>query len=396
MKREELVHEIHSSEIRAFLECRRYWNWAYRDRWAPNKTPAPLEFGKAWHAALEAVYDPELWESSTKEDMYNRGLAALTATMRRQTTEYLKRIGKYVLDLQDAEEYQERITLGKNMLFNLVRNLDKSKYRPIATEQEYLVPLLDVDGLQLYCHCQACFEKLTAYIEKHNATPGDWYQGLPVVFGCRIDVVLEDKMGSLWLGEHKSAANLLAPEGIQELSRDLQVNSYLWAVNHDGRRVCGVLYNQFRKSYPKPPKRLVNASDGRQFSTNRLQLTDYYTAVRVFKTDKWAWERGLYTEYLDWLREEGKKDFFRQFAVFRTDEQIELAGRRLTQYAIAMLGDPDIYPNTSVRFICDRCRFSQPCQDLFDGQSAQGTLEGGYEQQELLWYEAERLERSKS
>jgi hypothetical protein len=396
MNRNELVHEIHASEIRAFLECRRAWDWGYQERWAPNKGPVPLEFGKAWHAALEAVYDPDRWEKATKEEMYKAGLDVLTRTIARQGSDYLVRIGEYILSPQDQEDYQERLTLGKNMLFNLVRNLDKDKYRPVSVEQEFLEALDD----DILCFCDKCWDKYTQYCAiytgRYEGMAREDWRGLPVVFGCRIDVLLEDKHGSLWLGEHKSAANLLPAEDIQELSRDIQVNSYLWAVNHAGRQVCGVLYNQFRKTWPKPPKRLTNAQDGRMFSTNRLQLTDYATASRVFKTDKWAWERGLYKQYLDWLRSDGKKDFFRQFSVFRTDEQIELAGKRLTQYATAMLSDPDLYPNTSVKFICDRCRFSQPCQELFDGhfRGAAAMLESGYERQELLWYEQERLERS--
>jgi hypothetical protein len=395
MNRNALVHEIHASEIRAFLECRRAWDWGYRERYAPFKAPVPLEFGKAWHGALEAVYDPDRWERASKEELYNAGLNELVRIMTDQQIAYLNRVGKYVLDVQDQEDYQERTVLAKNMLFNLVRNLDKDKYRPIAVEVEFLEGLT-FDGGPLHCTCDSCWDKYIQY-EAAAAAPQailrsrHKWAGLPVVFGCRIDALLEDKHGSLWLGEHKSAANLLYAEDIQELTRDIQVNSYLWAVNHGGRRVCGVLYNQFRKAYPKPPKKLVNTQDGRQFSINRQQLTDYATAVRYFRTDTWAWERGLYREYLNWLRADGKKDFFRQFSIFRTDEQIKLAGDRLAQYAAAMLGDPDLYPNTSVKFICDRCRFSQPCQDLFDAREADL---GQYEQQELLWYEQERLERS--
>src|SRR4051812_45444806 len=56
-----LCHSIHTSERKAFRSCRRRWSWTNREMYYPRTTPAPLEFGVAFHAAMEKFYDPRTW-----------------------------------------------------------------------------------------------------------------------------------------------------------------------------------------------------------------------------------------------------------------------------------------------------------------------------------------------
>jgi hypothetical protein len=314
--------------------------------------------------------------------------------MDEQQRAYLRRVDKYVLDPDEDVEYYERLALGKNMLYNLVRTLDKDKYRPIEFEQEYSAPIVTDTGDQLYCTCERCWYKAKDWIlvQTGNRRPSEeGWTGLPVVFCCRIDAVFEDRKGSLYIVDHKSAAQLMSLDDIDELQRDLQLGSYSWVVNYGGRRVTGAIYNQFRKAYPKPPKRLTAGT--RMFSTSRMQLTDYYTARRYFKTDKWAWQRGLYDEYLAWLKNAGKKDFFRQFIIPKSDEQLEQAGQLLRSYAAELIADPMPYPNPSVPFVCKRCKFSEPCLTMYEGLDPADEFAASFVQEDLLWYEQERLER---
>lgn len=57
----ELVHEIHTSGRRAFRQCRRKWDWAFNKAYYPKRTAKPLEFGVAYHNAMEVYYDPKTW-----------------------------------------------------------------------------------------------------------------------------------------------------------------------------------------------------------------------------------------------------------------------------------------------------------------------------------------------
>jgi hypothetical protein len=389
------VHEIHASEIRAFLECRRQWDLQYTQRWQPIKTPKPLAFGRAWHIALEELYRPEYWHQS-KSELYHRALLAFEHEIDRQKVAYLERIEAYALDPEDAADYEERWRLGKNMLANLVRSLDKDKYRPIAVEEEFEAPIRDMT-----CNCNRCLSKIEP--AEHGSQHGSGidygtpYEGsLPIYLRCRFDAIFEDRTGSHWIVDHKSAAQLLDREAIDQLHRDPQMGPYVWIAYQNGLGVCGIIYNQFRKDYPKPPKALKVPQQGRRYSTSQLQLTDYYTAKRVFKTDAYAYRRGAYDGYLEWLKTVGKKDFFREFKISKTEEQIREIGLLLSVYAAEMLNDTQIYPNPSVPHVCKRCSFGPPCLSMYGGHhntEIREELEASYIQEPLLWYERERLER---
>src|SRR5258708_3510685 len=204
MIQERLVHEIHASELRAFLECRLAWHWAFTEQWVPNKRPEPLEFGAAWHTGLEALYDPALWENSTKNELYARARSAFEAAVASQVTAYLQRIEQYTLSPQDQIEIDKRLALGRNMLSNLVRKLDKERYRPIAAEEEYEAPILDSGKRPIYCKCDACWRKVTEFCCREDLPQvfrPDWI-GLQAYFRCRIDALFEDRVGSLWAVDH--------------------------------------------------------------------------------------------------------------------------------------------------------------------------------------------------
>ena len=394
------VHEVHVSELRTFLECRRQWDLQYVQRWEPIKTPRPLEFGTAWHRCLEELYNPSLWEKSTKQELFRRALLALEHELDRQKSAYLDRTETYTLDPDDSVEYEYRYRLGKNMLHNLVRNIDKDEFRPIAVEEEYEAPITWSGTSQpITCVCIRCRQNPQNSLSEYwnsSIDRGSSFQGLPLYVRCRIDALFEYRDGSILIADHKSAVQLLAKNAIATLQRDIQLGTYLWVARMNGLPVTGALYNQFRKAYPKPPKRLTASPDGRQYSISRTQLTDYYTAKRVFKTDRWAYTRGLYDDYLTWLKNDSTKEFFRQFIIFKSPDQLNIVGDLLRTYAIEMTNVVDIYPNSSVRFVCDLCKFNEPCLSLYEGRTGEEVrqeLEASFTQQPLLWYERERLER---
>src|SRR6185312_7002878 len=56
-----LVHSLHTSTAKSFRGCRRRWNWLYNEYYYPTETAKPLEFGVAFHYAMEKLYDPDTW-----------------------------------------------------------------------------------------------------------------------------------------------------------------------------------------------------------------------------------------------------------------------------------------------------------------------------------------------
>src|ERR1700750_1328375 len=60
--KEGLTHSIHTSQRRSFRGCRRRHDWIFNQFYYPAVTAKPLEFGVAFHAALEVFYNPDTWD----------------------------------------------------------------------------------------------------------------------------------------------------------------------------------------------------------------------------------------------------------------------------------------------------------------------------------------------
>jgi len=371
-----LVHEIHSSELRGYRRCRQLWDWRYRDNWEPIKKPAPLEDGTVWHKALEVLYNPETWALPLAE-LHALAHEALFAEANKQKDEYLHRAGKYTLEEEEALEYAERINTLRSMLVKLCRSLDREKFKPLAIEQEFSCPIRDERELQLHCTCQACFGRVEKYTEAHGETPPDWIAGLPVIFSCRIDALLEDREGFIWATDHKSASQLYKADSVVPELED-QLPSYLWCLKQNGYPATGILLNQFRKAYPKPPKRLERMQGGRLYSVNKTQLTDYHVARQVFaRHDARAYKQGLYNEYLAYLKDYGPQ-FSRQFQLTKTPEQLAIVERNIRLQAFELIDKgPSIYPDPN-RMNCDNCAFQSPCLAKQADHDFRGELEAGF------------------
>jgi PD-(D/E)XK nuclease superfamily len=377
-----LCHEVHTSEIRAFLECRLQWQFQYRMRWEPVKRSEPLEFGTAFHVALAELYDPERW-TTVKKDLFMRAWHALQDETERQVGAYLRRAGKSMLDPEEDVEIRDRLVLGNHMLRNLVRTL-KDDFIPVEVEREYWVDL----GMR--CTCDRCAQKF-------RSVYGDrpWEDGLPVIFVCRIDAVFRDRESRFWIVDHKTAAQLYKPEDQDILDLDPQMGNYVWIIVILGYPATGAIYNQFRKEYPRPPKELVNSADGRRYSINHMQLTDYHTALRTFRKDMWAYRRGLYDDYLEWLKAEGK-DFFRQFTIVKTPAQLASIERNLKLTVREMLPQTfDVTYNTPGRMTCRMCSFREPCLSLQGGHDFMAELEASYTQNPP-YYEVRRQSQTQT
>jgi hypothetical protein len=374
----EIVHEIHSSELRAYRQCRQYWDWRHRENWEPVKKPAPLEDGTVWHKAMEVLYDPETW-TRPLEELHNAAHAALVTEAIAQRKAYLERAGKYQLDNDEAQEYADRMNLLISMLGKLCRTLDREQYRPISVEQEFSCPIKYPDDKQMTCLCHACRLKLAAAHDL-NYSQGEtviFRERVPVVFVCRIDTVFEDREGYIYAVDHKSTASLLKEDSVIPELED-QLPLYLWCLRENGYPVTGMILNQFRKSAPHPPKELERGQQGRMFSVNRMQLTDVYTARNTFRTlDARAYKLGLYDDYLAWLTEFGPQ-YSRQFLVIKTPEQLEIIGDNLRLQVQELIDSgPSVYPNPS-RINCNQCTFQLPCFSKQSKQNYQVELDASF------------------
>ena len=388
--RQRLVHEIHTSERKSFRGCRRRWDWIFHQYYYPKVTAKPLEFGVAFHNAMETLYDPETWKFD-RQIVLNSALQVFTDTCGEQKRKYLDHIEQYELDTHDAEEdYSERVELGLGMLRFFAEKVqpgwDKN-WLPRYVEVEFMVPIQNPDtGEFLMCKCVQCqvlycnhlnaqepdIDHLilrkkdgSGYVLSMNGQGHIPWEGLPGVLAGRIDAIMQDSLNNLWIVDWKTAARLSNDGDDSFLYLDDQISSYVMALRRKlGIDIRGFLYVEIRKAVPEPPARNQARRLGRIFSVSKNQATTHELYLQTVRgEDTEAYEAGLYDDFLKYLEEEGTA-YHHRYQIHKTDEELEQIERTLFYEASDML-DPNlrIYPNAG-KFNCGYCAFRQPCMEV--------------------------------
>lgn len=363
-----LFHEIHVSEIREWLKCKWAWDWKFNRQYYPNKVAEPLEFGTAMHAAFEALYNPDDLHLGL-EVMEAKALVAFADTNTAQKKVSLSRnvfLDKAGHD-EISEEYKKRSILGIGMIsyYNEVIKSETEEFVPLAVEKSFAVPITDMPR----CRCNKC---KTLWTSKYDIK----FNGLPIALEGKIDLLLEDVHGKVWIRDWKNVANLSS--NVSWIENDLQLNLYLWALWAMGVDVAGFQYFEYRKSFPEVPERLSKAYRGKMFSTSKTASHEYssYLAT-VQEEDTVAYENGLYDDYLNWLQNAGPV-FYRMTSVRRASGAMEMMGKMVKAYATDMILDKnmptDLLPSPS-KYGCIYCDFQQPCIEAMQGRSPQPLLD---------------------
>ena len=357
-------HEIHTSSRKSFKGCRRRYNWIFNEQYYPIRTAKPLEFGTAYHAAMEVYYEPDTW------NMDRDVVGALAITKFVDVCEAQKRAALEIKDEQYLpdeveEDYQERLDLGRGMLryyFSDVAPVADKRFKPVKVEIPFTVPILNpIDGKQLICECH------------------EW----PVTYNGRIDMLAEDDRGDYWIFDWKTAAQIARSD--EFLYLDDQIGSYVWALRYLRVPVRGFVYHEQRKAFPQAPTRNTNIRQGRWFSVNKNQATDYDTYLAtVQEHDSGAFQEGLYDDFLEFLKEEGTP-FWKRYQIHKSDKElISIASNIYYEaYEMTRTGTP-MYPNAG-RFGCNTCAFRQPCMGMNSGEDYQYTLNTLFEHREHYW-----------
>lgn len=370
-----LIHSIHTSERRAFRGCRRRWDWSYRKGYHPTITAKPLEFGIAYHVAMETWYDPEAWRFD-RDIQSKLAIHNFKKTVYDQYTNYVELNG--IPEDLVIEDYNERIELGVAMVEYYTKKvspiLDKG-LTPLAVEIPFEV------YLGFMCKCTRCwklwhgtpeFKEDWAYkneilgCETQEAYRKSFWSGLPVTFGGRIDAIMQDEEGRVFCFDWKTTTKILDDfDEAAFLELDDQVAGYPVALRKLGRRVDGFIYHEQRKAVPQPPKQLQREYKGKIFSTDKSAPVEYDVFLNtVMNKDLRAYNMGLYDDYLDYLQGALAPKFYQRHSIIKTEIQINNFWQDLRSEAKDMLRDPSIYPQPS-RFSCNSCLYRVPC----DGQN---------------------------
>jgi hypothetical protein len=396
-----LVHSLHTSERRSFRSCRRRWNWAYRQYYYPRVTPTPLEFGVAFHRAMEVWYDPTFWDHPEHDEVQVMvAKSEFNRIVKEQKAKYRKLNGPLSQELED--DYRARVQLGIEMIdyyTTKVSPILDIGFKPLAVEIPFEVPL----GFR--CTCDKCWERFCAHssskpwldtvmitrdgVERTRRDIGktEAWQGLPVCYGGRCDMIAQDDYGRLWIFDWKTTSRMLDESAEASfLELDDQISSYVAALHKLGRPVAGFVYHEQKKAIPKPPEALARRAGGRLYSISQSANTTYPVfKATVAQFDPIGLDTGLYDDYMHWLRTDGPR-FHQRHQIPQTSAQIENTWNNLIAEAHDILENPRIYPQPG-RFSCTSCLYRQPCLGMNMDEDYQYTLDSLFERREKHYYE---------
>lgn len=430
-----LTHAIHTSERMSYRACRRRWSWLFKDRWYPLTTPKPLEFGAAYHKGMEAWFDPFTW-GKDPETRKALAILAFTNECNAQKAKYVV-LNDGVIDPELEADFNERLELGKGMLNYYIDHVSPTldaEFTPIKVEIDFEVPVLHhipmvgmgpdfTWGEPIWCKCDNCYslwKNSEAGAQAHskwqedytdNLTQGgltrdqaiqwvnspgryrDYWKGLPVTYGGRIDVLAQDSHGRYWIIDWKTAARLTGDDiievfqGDEFILLDDQVTSYCWALWTLGINIAGFIYHEQKKAFPQEPEPNKVQRKGCWYSVNRMQDTTYDVYLQtVSEGDPSGLASGAYDNFLEWLKTEGPR-FYSRKQVQRSDTELRNAGYNIWLEAREMI-QPElpIYPSPG-RFGCTFCAFKQPCLGKNRGEDYEYLLESEFEKRDYRYWE---------
>ena len=405
---QKLVHSVHTSERRSFRGCRRRWSWIFQEFYYPTVTPKPLEFGVAFHVGMEHLYDPDTWHD------WNAALGIAKVKFKEKVKEQLVTHEKFngPIDGDTKADYDERVKLGLGMLDYYAKTVmpkfDKG-YKPVKVEVKFEVPVTGPDGEQLYCKCDICKSRWRNSLqgaEHHDAWQkqvqaplalalgSDFYlaniwQGLPVTFGGRLDMLAEDEDGRYWIFDWKSAAVLHTGDAQNATDEFLvvedQITGYCAALRKLGLDIAGFVYAEIKKAVPGEPEPMTRRYKGRLYSTNKQASydPDLYAKI-VEENDPEAFFAGEYDEYIEHLR---LSVFHVRHQVHRNSDELDSADYNLWLEASDMVDQGlRLYPSPG-RFSCESCAFLTPCVGKNRGEDYQYYLDSMFEKRTRHYYE---------
>lgn len=404
-----LVHSIHTTGRRSFRGCRRRWSWIFNDYYYPVITAKPLEFGVAFHEAMEKLYEPSTWNERNDGVPLAEAIVAFKTKVQKQKEAFKKIQGE--LEPEAEKDYNDRVKLGIGMLQYYAHNViptHDNEFVPVRVEISFEVPITSPQGEQLWCKCNDCWMRYVRYMTSkagaeepladlldgmsdsgtylEKVIRPEW-KGLPVTYGGRIDMLAQDQYGRYWIFDWKTAAQLTKEENDGYLLTEDQITSYCWALWVLGINVAGFVYAEIKKAVPSEPEPLTRRYKGRLYSTNKQEAYDAALYRKtVEENDTEAYLDGCYDEFLEYLENAGATLFHKRHQVHRNEDELRTAHEEIWLEAQDMINNPRIYKQPS-RFSCSTCAFQDPCVAKSRGEDVEYMLTSMFDKRERHYYE---------
>lgn len=368
--------ELHITDVRTYLGCRRRWDWSsnIRQFLEPNVTPVFFAVGRAVHQGLADFYE----SGELPEDVFVRELDKERASFEKDAG---------TLWPEEIEKYDSARIMGEGILHNyrklvIEEGLDDD-WEPVATEMSFKVPIMAPNG-----------------------RPSS-----RIYLAGRFDGIFRKKStGELWLREYKTSAR--EPD-VRWLEMDIQAAIYCWAAQQIiGEPIAGVLYRFLMKRVPSKPERLKGNRGFSRAINSKLHTTyviyhetlmeeaarltdEKFKVVRdeagnlVSMNDlpekyalyKFKMEGILTDEYSEVLEELSRRDqseFMKEIPVHKTQAEINTAAYNLWVVGLEMVRpNTVIYPSPDW-LKCTFCPFRAPCKVKNAGGDYESILRAEY------------------
>lgn len=237
------------SEISSGRACPHQHELAYKDRWVPPREGPALVRGTAWHAIMEYHYQAQ--KVGAKRGDIRASLAPL-----------------FFYD-EDGTQSDEQ-SLLEWMYDGYVQQwaAEDGEFKIVAVEHEAEVPLPTSKGTMSQFRLK-----------------------------MKIDLVVRDRRGKLWVVDHKTCQNL--PSN-RELELDDQFGLYTWGMRQLGHQVFGCIYNAARTTRNKIKKQPLDERFSRTLMARNDDELDTL-AIEAWRSARavYAWQPGTAPRHPD-------------------------------------------------------------------------------------------------
>lgn len=223
------IQIVSYSEVDTYRQCPHKHQLGYVERWTrPNREGGALARGTQWHAVLEARY---------KAIMSYQRMSRLVQQDTDPATLIKENVEVVFRQMEQAEFGEIDLIQWMYAGYEECYGLD-SAWEVLAVEHNAVVPLFTPEG------------KRTRFRLK-----------------VKIDLIVRDKSGKVWVVDHKSCANLPKQK---DLDFDEQFGLYTLAMRKIGKPVWGSIYSAARTQRNKTPGQTIES----RFSRDLLVRTE--------------------------------------------------------------------------------------------------------------------------
>lgn len=362
--------EIHISDVRQFLSCRRAWDFSsvLRQGYEPSPTPIHFLVGRAVHFGMYAWYEEGVHPAYAYQQFINKHIEEHEPELRIPDPES-RRLQQINIGLRVCDNYYKWVT-GLD-------NPDEG-WTTISNEPTFHLPMFNPEGHM-----------------SRRITMGGRFDRMARWDGPRTETRMP---GSIWIWEFKTTSR--EPDK-DWMDLDNQVTTYCYAAEKIiGLPVAGIHFRFMKKKFPEKPHRIRQGTQLSRAINSGAQGVNTTYDLYVEAIDELAHEqlsekfgpeppepillrrvqdlKDEYDDVLNQLATRGWDEYFMTFDVRKTPIEIENATRDLWQLGLEMCRPTvKIYPSPEW-MKCRFCSFREPCMMLNAGKDPASLLHHTY------------------